>query len=83
MNPLKAPTEFAAEVLDMHHGDCDAASNTVIREINGRLKTCPTSWVRDVLRELARPTVVAGWEALHDEKGNWTGEVRNENGWTP
>lgn len=23
------------------------------------------------------------WTANHDEKGNWTGPVRNENGWTP
>lgn len=44
------------------------------------LQHAPTDWIADVIKELTASTY---WRENHDEKGNWTGPVRNENGWTP
>jgi hypothetical protein len=85
MQILIKPAAYAQMLLNCTglEPDADAALRMLLnalRDGEGLLKNAPTEWVADVILALHGR---AHWDANHDEKGNWTGTVRNENGWTP
>lgn len=85
MQILIKPADYAQMLLNCTglEPDADAALRmllSAIKDGNPLVANAPTEWLADVIHALHGR---AYWDRNHDEKGNWTGDVRNENGWTP